>query len=586
MNPCPTAAQMRDLIEAARGKRPCDLALRGGLVVNVFTGEILCSDVGIQGGRIAAVGANGGIEATAVIDADGLILCPGLIDAHIHLESTMLTPAEFARAVLPLGTTAVVIDPHEIANVAGAPGIRELMAACRNLPLRFYLMIPPAVPASEFETSGARLDAEDMASLAGEPDVLGIAEEMDVAGVLDAREEVLSKLASVPGTAIDGHAPGISDRDLQAYAAAGINSDHECTNHWEALEKLRAGMYLMIREGSAAHNLDELVRLVDLNTERRCLLVSDDLSPADLVGLGHVDHLLRRAVRQGVGPVHAIRMVTLNAAERFGLDRVGAIAPGYRADLAAFEDLSDFRAAFVIAGGEFVAADGRISVAPPRHRFSEGLTSSVHLPELAPEDVLIPDHGGPARVIEAVDGQIITRELVLRPASLGGRVHADVDRDILKIVVVERHGKSGNAAVGLVTGFGLKRGAIASSVAHDSHNVVAVGASDKDIIHAIRRVGEMRGGLAAVAGGEVIADLPLPIGGLMSRASAPQVARTVRRLEVAARDLGCRMTHPFMTLSFMCLSVVPELKITDRGLVGVTRHELVPLFAGELAKAA
>jgi len=583
MNPCPTAAETRDLIEAARGKRPCDLALSGGLVVNVFTSEILRADVGIQGGRIAAVSANGGIEAAAVIDAGGLILSPGLIDAHMHLESTMLTPAEFARAALPLGTTAVVSDPHEIANVAGASGIRELMSACRNLPLTFYFMLPPAVPASEFETSGARLDAEDMASLANEPHVLGIAEEMDVAGVLDTREETLSKLGSLPGRVTDGHAPGLSDRDLQAYAAAGITSDHESTNHWDALEKLRAGMYLMIREGSAARNLDDLIGLVDPNTERRCLLVTDDLSPADLVSRGHVDHLLRRAVRRGVGPVHAIRMVTLNAAERFGLDRVGAIAPGYRADLVAFEDLSDFRAAFVIAGGRLVAADGEMAVPLPRHRFSPSLMDSVHIAEIDSGTPAIPDRGGPARVIEAVDGQIITREIVMRPASLGGQVRADVERDILKIVVAERHGRSGNVAVALVTGFGLKRGAIASSVAHDSHNVVAVGASDGDIVHAIRHIGEIGGGLVAVAGERALADLPLPIAGLISPASAPSVAGRLRRLEHAAHDLGCRMERPFMTLSFMCLSVVPELKITDRGLVDVARGAIVPTFAGEEA---
>lgn len=575
----------RELIQAARGQRKCDLVLRGGYVVNVFTGEIIRADVGIVNGYIAAVGSDSGeIEAERVIDVEDIFLTPGLIDAHMHLESSLLTPGEFARFVLPLGTTAVVVDPHEVANVAGTDGIEELMAASEKLPLTFYFMIPPAVPASDLETSGARLDASDIAGFADHPRVLGVAEAMDFPGVLDAREDVLEKIAALPGGVIDGHAPNLGGRDLQAYAAAGITSDHESTNPWEGYEKLRAGMYLMIREGSAARNLDDLIKLVDIHTVGRCLLVTDDLLPTDLRDRGHLNYLLSRSVRNGVSAAQAVRMATLNVAQRFKLDRTGAIAPGYVADIAAFDDLADFHASLVVANGEVVAMDGEMVVPIPGYRFRGEMTRSVHLPDLGPADLMIHAEDGLARIIEAMDGQILTRQLNLKPTVLSGHVVSDIDRDILKVVVVERHGKSGDVGLGLISGFGLKAGALASSVAHDSHNVVAVGVSDMDILLAIRHVGEMGGGLAAAAGGKIIAELPLPIYGLMSRLSAPVAAESLSNLEHAAKDLGCAMEHPLMTLSFMCLSVIPELKITDKGLVDANQHKIVPLYVEERAK--
>ncbi|MHB9036762.1 MAG: adenine deaminase [Armatimonadota bacterium] len=578
--------RLRELILAARGKRKFDVVIRGGQVVNVFTGEILKSDVGIVGDRIAAVVSDGELEAEQIIDADNLFLAPGLIDAHMHLESSLLTPAEFARATLPLGTTAVVIDPHEIANVAGVEGIREIMSAARMLPLTFYFVIPPAVPATELDTSGARIDPQDIAGFANDPHVLGIAEEMDVRGVLDARQEVLDKLVSMPGKVIDGHAPELDGRDLQAYVAAGIDSDHESTNAWEAMEKLRAGMYLMIREGSASRDLDSLIRLVDIYTVARCLLVTDDLLPTDLEDRGHINYLLNRAVHHGISAPQAIRMATINAAQRFKIDHVGAIAPGYFADIVAFEDLSEFRPALVVAKGELVAADGEMLAAVHGHRFSKAIADTVHLPRITADDLRIPAVGSIARVIGAIDGHIITDTLLLRPAMVGNHVVSDTERDILKIVVVERHGKSGSVGLGLVNGFRLRSGAIASSVSHDSHNVIAVGTNDTDILLAIEHIGKMNGGLVLTARGRVIADLPLPIGGLMSRSNSRVVAAGLRRIEQTARQLGCEMKHPFMTLSFMGLSVVPELKITDQGLVNVEKGDIVPLFSEEQDSAA
>jgi adenine deaminase len=577
--------RIRELVQAARGDRPCDLVVRGGSVINVFTGEIIRADVGILGEQIAVVTGDGTIDATQTIDANGLFLSPGLIDAHIHLESTMLTPAEFARFVLPRGTTAVVTDPHELANVAGKEGIRELITASENLPVRFYVMIPSCVPASEFETSAARLDVTDISELSREPAVIGLGEMMDFNAVLSGSEEALRKLASARDKVVDGHCPGLSGRELQAYVAAGIDSEHQATDFREWLEKLRAGMHLMIREGSAAKDFDKLIDLIKPQTVDRCMLVSDDLLAVDLEELGHMDQLLRHAVRHGIDAVQALRMATVNPAKRFGLRRIGAVAPGYNADIVAFKDLSDFEAAFVIAKGKPVASDGQVIVELHEHSFGDALLNTVHLPDLTAEKLEIPASEGLANVIQAADGRIITGRLLIEPTVLSGLVISDVERDILKIVVVERHGMNGNITLGLVNGFGLKSGAFASSVAHDAHNVVAVGTKDLDILCAIQRVGEMNGGLAVADEGRIIADLPLPIAGLISTSKAGKTTAQFRRLEDAVRRIGSQMKHPFMTLSFMCLSVIQELKITDRGLVDVGGSRIIPLFTGTKAEA-
>lgn len=571
---------LKIIIEAARGLRKYDIAINNGFTVNVFTGDILRENVGITDGRIAYVG-DSIVEAEHTINAEGLFIVPGFIDSHMHLESSMLTPAEFARAVVPLGTTAVVIDPHEIANVAGIEGIMEIMSATEELPLRFFFMIPPSVPACKLDSSGACISADDIASISSRSDVLGIAEAMDISAILEGDPEMLDKLAHAGGKVIDGHAPGLTGRDLQAYLAAGISSDHETTNSWEGLEKLRAGLYLMIREGSAAHDLDQLAGLVNPDTVSRCLLVTDDLLPTDMEEHGHMNYLLSRIVKHGIAPSMALRMATINAAQRFHIERMGAIAPGYAADIAIVHDLNGFQASMVISHGKLAAMDGEMVVPIRQHEFSDRLTATVHLPEITAEDLIIPAQTGMARVIEAADGQLITRQIVAKPAILAKRVVPDVGKDILKIAVIERHGISGNIGLGLVRGFGLKSGAIAGSVAHDSHNIVAVGANDADILLAIHRIGEMNGGLVVVDSGQVKAELPLPIAGLLSMKSASITAEMLRVLEQAAKNLGCLMSHPFGTLSFMCLSVIPELKLIASGLVDVNGREIVSLFIEE-----
>lgn len=573
-------AELRELIQAARGTRRCDLAIRGGRVVNVFTGDIDRLNVGILHGRIAAV-TEEKIDAERVVDVSAMYVIPGFIDGHMHLESSMLTPAEFARVALPLGTTSVVVDPHEIANVVGADGVREMMRATEALPLTFYFTISPCVPTSELDTSGARLGVEDVCGLIRHPRVVGIGEMMDFPGILEGREDLLEKMDCKDGGIIDGHCPGLTGRDLQAYAAAGITSDHEVTEAAEGLEKLRAGMYLMIREGSAARNLDDLVGLVNSRTAERCLLVTDDLQPTDLSRRGHMNYLVSRAVARGVDPVDAIRMASLNTAQRFRLGRLGAVAPGYGADLGVVEDLLDFRAALVVSGGRIAAREGNLEIEVPPSEFSSGLTSTVHLPALSENSFAIRVGAGSARVIEAVEDQLITRRVHVEPAVTEGHVVADTRRDLLKIAVIERHGKSGSIGLGLVKGFGLRHGAIASSVAHDSHNVVVVGASDRDMLAAVRAIGEMNGGLVVTRDGRTVARLPLPIAGLMSDLPAGDAAERLRAVEEAARSLGCPMAHPFGTLSFMCLSVIPELKLTAVGLVDVQSFRTVTLFDRE-----
>jgi adenine deaminase len=557
----------------ARGDEPADTVLAEGRVLSVFTGELLEADVAVAGEHVAGVGR---YEGHRTVDASGLILVPGFIDGHMHIESTKLPPDEFARAAVPWGTTTVVLDPHEIANVFGLEGVRALVEASRGIPLDFFVMVSSCVPASKFESSGASVDADDIARfLAEEPNALGLAEMMDVSAVVAGEEATLAKIAASGGRHIDGHAPELSGAPLNAYLAAGVRSDHECTTLQEALEKRRLGMTVMIREGSAARNLEALLPLVLEHGPANCLLCTDDREPDQLLEEGHINDVIRRAVALGCPPADAVTMGTLNAARYHRLYEHGAVAPGYVADVVAVEDLERFRPVRVWKRGRLVAVEGR-SVDVPRSPMPDWMRGSVRVPHLDAGSFRI-QATGRVRVIGVEPGQIVTRALVENVTHVDGQAMADPSRDLAKIAVVERHRGTGRIGLGFVRGFGLKRGAMASTHAHDAHNVVVVGVDDGDMAAAVNRLAETGGGQVAVAAGAVLGEVSCPFGGLLSDRPAEEVAALARAMGEAAEEMGVTLPSPFMAMSFLALSVVPELKLTDRGLVDVDRFELVPL---------
>jgi adenine deaminase len=569
-------------VAVSRGDAPADLVLRGGRVLNVFTGELLEADVAVAGGVTAGVGDYASTPATEAVDAGGLILLPGFIDGHMHIESTKLMVDQFARAALPWGTTAVVLDPHEIANVFGLGGVRALLAAADQVPLDYFIMVSSCVPASAFESSGATVEADEIAAfLAEQPNAIGVAEMMDFPGVVAGNPDTLAKIAAAGGRHVDGHAPGLSGRDLNAYLAAGVRSDHECTTYEEALEKRRLGMWIMIREGSAARDLEALLPVVLEHGPGNSMLCTDDREPDHLLREGHINDVVRKAVALGCPPADAVVMATLNAARYHGLDRHGAVAPGYVADIVAVEDLERFAPARVWKDGRLVAEDGR-AVDIPRVEMPDWMRGSIHVRELSAQDFRIAagSNGSKVRVIGVEAGQIVTKALVDEAGRRDGDAIADPSRDLAKIAVVERHKETGRIGLGFVRGFGFQRGAIASSHAHDAHNVVVVGVDDDDMAFAVNRLREVGGGQVAVNGGEVIGEVACPIGGLLSDRTVEEVADAVERMEHATHQvLGTTLPNPFMTTSFMALSVIPELKLTDRGLVDTVSFELVPLEA-------
>jgi adenine deaminase len=563
------------VLAVARGDAPADLALDGGRVVNVFTHEILEQSVAVVDGLIAAVGE--ARDARERIDLGGRLLLPGLIDAHVHLESSMVVPSEFARAVVPRGTTTVVCDPHEVANVAGLDGVRWMLAASADLPLDVLVMAPSCVPATDLATSGARLTAADLATLAGEPRVLGLAEVMNIPGAVLGDPEVHAKLDTFAGRPVDGHGPGLGGRWLDAYIACGVGSDHECLRADEAMEKLRRGMRIFLRESTGAKNLINLLPAVTAATLPRCALCTDDRHPHDLLDDGHIDHLLRLTIEHGLDPVEAVCLATLSAADAFGLNDRGAVAPGRRADLVVCSDLGSFSAEMVFAGGRMVARDGR-----PIGDWPAVDPGGLWLPAAMAVDVdalafRVPAAGSSYRVIGIVPGQIITEHLVEELLVEDGSALPDPDRDIVSLAVVERHHGSGNVGVGFVRGLGLEQGAIAGTVAHDHHNLVVAGCDETSMRTAAAAAAAMGGGLVAVDGERVLAQLPLPVAGLMSDRSLAEVRASLDDLVTAARKLGCTHPDPFMILSFLALEVIPALKLTDRGLVDVERFELVPV---------
>ena len=508
-------AGLGDVIKVARGEVPCDLVLKGGTLINVLSGEMYDADVGVFDGMVVGIG---GYRGRKEVDASGKYLSPGFIDGHVHIESSMVEVREFARAVVPLGTTSVVIDPHEIANVMGLPGIRFMLKESQAIPFDIFFMAPSCVPATHLETAGATLNAADISTLKNEPRILGLAELMNIPGVLMGNDEVLEKIDLFRAQVVDGHCPFLGGHDLQAYLTAGIRSDHEATNPQEGREKVESGMMLMIREGTSAKDLEELLPLINNKNAHRFCFVSDDLHAEDIQERGHLDFIVKKAIQQGLDPVTSVQLATLNPAEYFGLKDRGAIAPGYRADLAVLDDLESFKVTSVYKNGRMVVDRKALINFPINY---EGLTSiksrPLNIAPLSPANFRIPYSGGKARVIELVPGQLITHESYQKVKSRDGVVTPDIESDILKLCVVERHHSSGNIGLGLVRGFGLNRGAIASSVAHDSHNVIAVGVSDDEIFNAVEEVRIMGGGLAIVCGNETLAKTALPLAGLMSK---------------------------------------------------------------------
>lgn len=561
-------------LAVARGDEPADLLLRNARLINVLSGEIHPAEVAIAGPLIAGVGE--GYGARREIDLGGRFLCPGFLDAHVHIESSMVPPAEFARAVVPRGVTTVVTDPHEIGNVLGLEGVRFMLGDAAGSPLDVRVNAPSCVPATRLETSGARLEAADLVALLSEPKVLGLAEVMNFPGVVEGDPEILSKLCAFHGRVVDGHCPGLSGHRLSAYAAAGISSDHECVTVEEAREKLRVGLAIFLREASNARNLRDLLPLVTPANERRLCLCTDDRHPIDLLGEGSIDHLVRLAIAAGTDPVTAIRMATLNTAEHYRLKDRGAVAPGRRADLVVFSDLSAPRAEEVFVSGELLAQGGAM-VHQRRHRRYDHLPKTVHLdPERL--DFSIRAVGTRARVIGAIPDQLITHHLTREVPVRDGCAHADPERDLLKMAVIERHHGTGGMGLGFVQGIGLRRGAIAGTVAHDHHNLVVIGADDVSMRTAARAVADAGGGLAVAEGERERSVLPLPIAGLMSDWEIEHVRDRLQRLLDDAHRLGATLRDPFMAMSFLALEVIPALKLTDKGLVDVERFEVVGLF--------
>jgi adenine deaminase len=564
--------ELTELIAVARGDKPADLIIKNASIVNTFNGTIESGNVAIYGDRIAGMGDY--TLSEKVIDLKGNYLAPGLIDGHTHLESSMLHPARYAEAVVPRGTTAAITDLHEITNVCGIAGIEFYMKWAADLPLDIFVMAPSCVPATNMETSGADIEAADISRILRMPNVIGLGEMMNFPGVIFGDEKVLSKINAAKDRVLNGHAPGVSGKQLNAYMSAGISSDHECTKLDEAREKLSRGMHILIREGSSEHNLDELLPLVTDNTYKRCIFVVDDRSCDDLLHQGDIDAVVRKAIKSGLDPVRAIQLATINTAEHFRLYRYGGIGPGYVANLITLSSLTDLKIDMVFHNGRLVARQGEYLADIPDIPAGE-LGNSMNIKPLKPESLHLKIRSNEFPVIEIVPGQIITRKTTEKISTQNGLAMTDMERDILKIAVVERHKATGNIGLGLIKGFGLKKGALASTIAHDSHNVVVVGTSDADMYTAINELSRIGGGLVACCDNKVLASLPLPIAGLLSNLPLMDVVREFEKLEKTASTLGNLPPASFALLSFMALAVIPELKLTDKGLVDVLQFKII-----------
>jgi adenine deaminase len=560
-------------LSVARGDQPAELLFKNARVVNVFSGEIHSTNVAVEDGRIIGFGD---YRANRVIDLKGAHLAPGLIDGHFHVESSMLTAPEFARAVVPHGTGAVVIDPHEYANVLGLDGIRYVLESTKNLAVDFFIMLPSCVPATHLETAGARLTADDLKLMIADERIAGIAELMNFPGVFLGAKSELAKIEAGKGKAIDGHAPGLRGKNLNAYALAGVRSDHESVGVEEAREKLRLGMHILLREGSTERNLEHLIPLINANNFQNFSFATDDKLAGDLVNEGHIDHCVRKSIKLGLSPITALQIASINTARHYRLRNFGAIAPRFWADFVVFDNLKNFNVRQTYKKGILVAENGKfLGKSPAKVSLPR---STINL-RYSPKDFLVKTNGTKKiKAIEIVPQQIVTKTAVVSPKIENGQIVADTARDILKMVVVERHRATGNVGVGFVCGFKLKHGAIGSTVAHDAHNVIVAGTNDPDILFAIQELERLQGGQVAVANGKVKAELPLPIAGLVSDQPLPKAMKLIDDLNAAARSLGCDLDAPFMTLSFLALSPIPSLKLTDQGLIDAVRLQKTALF--------
>ena len=579
-----------ELADVAAGKAPADLVIKGATLVNVFSHEYCPkTTIAVKGTRIASVGDYEPLVGpkSVVIDADQTYALPGLIDGHIHIESSMLDPVEFARVVIPRGTTAVMIDPHEIANVLGVEGVRVMIARTEKIPLKVYLQAPSCVPSTKnLETAGAKIGPREVQLMLKWPRIVGLGEVMNYPGVLAGDHSLHLMIEQVMRARkiVEGHAPGLLGRELSGYLSAGISGDHESTTEEELVEKIRLGCVVEIREGSTSHNLSTLIHAIRRYnlSPRRTILVTDDRHASDLVKLGHMDHNVRRAIEEGMDPIDAISMATLNTAEHFRVDdEIGGIAPGKRADIVLSRDLSSIRAETVIADGRIVAKDGFLATEIRSPRFPTRSLRTVHLRRrLKSSDFIVTSkiENGKARIVVIdASGEILTKKACQEMTVRNHQIHNDLERDVLKIAVIERHKRTGNIGRGFVRGFGLKVGAISSSVAHDSHNICVIGANDSDMALAANEIARIQGGLVAAKGGKILAELPLPFAGLMSTRSIEKVNQAEKRLSEVVRDLGCTFTSPFMVMSFLSLAVIPEVRLTDKGIVDVNAAKLISM---------
>lgn len=565
------------------------LLLMNGMVINVFTCETERADVLIENDKIIGVGDYADEKADIVRDVRGKFICPGFIDGHIHIESSMLLPGEFARAAVCHGTTAVVADPHEIANVCGTDGIEYMLESSNGLPLTVYLTLPSCVPATRFDETGATLLAKDLDPFYDHPRVIGLGEVMDYPGVVAGNPDLNEKIkyAAAHHAVINGHAPLLTGKGLDRYISMGIRDDHECTSAEEAKERIRKGQWVMIRQGTAARNLGALLPLFDEPWSHRCLLVCDDKHPADLVANGHIDDIIRRSVQAGKDPLIGIRMATIQAAEHFGLRDLGAVAPGYFADILILDDLENITVDDVYSKGILVVESRRIlqwNTPEVCGELDAKVRNSFHMEELSASDFRI-DHDNVkrCRVIQLVKNELLTEEWIT-DIDLHQRNGIDIDRDILKLAVVERHSNTGHIGLGLISGTGMQHGAIASSVSHDSHNLIIIGTNENDMAVAGNRIRELGGGCCVVDNGKILSEMPLPVAGLMTDESAAAIARQNASLRESVYTLGVpRDLEPFMSMAFVSLPVIPHIKMTTKGLVDVDRQEIVSLFLDSIS---